>query len=48
MDYRDKRDAPSHGAIMTLIRSAVGVGLAFSVLYGVGIPFYLAIKSTFF
>ena len=45
MDYRDKRDAPSPGAVMTLMRCAVGAGLVFSVLYGIGIPFYLAIKS---
>jgi len=48
MDYRDKTNPASDGMLFAFARSVTTGALILSVLYGIGIPFYLTIKSTFF
>ena len=47
-DYRDRRPPATDNMLFTCARCITAGALIFSVAYGVGIPLYLAIKSTFF
>ena len=47
-DYRDRRDPASDSMLFAFAKSITIGALIFSVVYGLGIPFYLALKSTFF
>ena len=47
-DYRDRRPPATDSMLSALTKVLAMWALMFSVVYGVGIPMYLAIKSTFF
>ena len=48
MDYRDKTNPASDSMLFAFAKSVTVGALILSVFYGVGIPLYLAIKSTLF
>jgi hypothetical protein len=47
-DYRDRRPPATDNMLFAFAKCITAGALIFSVVYGVGIPLYLAIKSTFF
>jgi hypothetical protein len=44
-DYRDKRDPASDSMLFAFTRCIVAGAAIFSILYGIGIPVYLALQN---
>jgi|TARA_R110000851_G_scaffold274170_1_gene426804 hypothetical protein len=45
MDYRDKTNPASDSMLFAFARCIVAGAAIFSILYGIGIPIYLALQN---